>query len=65
MIGSQKAPPEGHDPALTRGTAFAPFMIGRFTTVRRTENLLEIFYTLSTWNPYAVVLMKSEFKIGD
>jgi hypothetical protein len=36
-------------------------MIERFTTVR--SNTLTIYYTMSTWNPYTVVLLKSDFTI--
>jgi len=36
-------------------------MIERFTTVQ--TNTLTIYYTLSTWNPYTSVLMKSDFTI--
>ena len=37
-------------------------MIERFTTVN--GNMLTIYYTLSTWNPYTVVKMRSQFKIA-
>ena len=50
-----------NDPATTRGGAYAPLMIERFTTI--TGSKLKIYYTLSTWNPYAVVLMESDFNI--
>jgi hypothetical protein len=36
-------------------------MIERFTEVQ--GNTLKIYYTLSTWNPYAVVEMESDFQI--
>jgi hypothetical protein len=51
-----------NDPNTTRGGEYAPLMVERFTEVE--ENRLKIFYTLSTWNPYAVVLMESDFTIG-
>jgi hypothetical protein len=51
-----------HDPNTTWGGEYAPLMIGRFTEVD--GDRLRIFYTVSTWNPYAVVLMESDFKIG-
>jgi hypothetical protein len=54
MIGS-------NDPFTSRGAAFAPQMIQRFTEMD--GNTLKIFYNLSTWNPYAVVLMESDFEI--
>jgi hypothetical protein len=50
-----------NDPQTTRGGEYAPLMIERFTEVE--DNKLKIFYTLSTWNPYAVVLMESDFNI--
>jgi uncharacterized protein (TIGR03437 family) len=37
-------------------------MVQRFTEIA--GNTLKIFYTLSTWNPYAVVLMESDFTIA-
>jgi len=36
-------------------------MIERFTEVE--GDTLKIYYNMSTWNPYAVVLMESDFKI--
>jgi hypothetical protein len=50
-----------NDPSTTRGGEYTPLMIERFTEVGR--NKLKIFYTLSTWNPYAAVLMESDFVI--
>jgi hypothetical protein len=50
-----------NDPTNTPGGDFAPIMIERFTRI--TTNTLFIYYTLSTWNPYAVVKMRSAFRI--
>ena len=50
-----------HDPHQTQGGAYAPFMIERFTRVA--DDKLSIYYTLSTWNPYTVVEMRSDFAI--
>jgi hypothetical protein len=50
------------DPATTPGAAYAPMLIGRFTRV--TGNSMKIYYLNSTWNPYTVVKMRSEFTIG-
>ena len=50
-----------NDPVTTRGGAYAPYMIDRFTRVN--GNRLSIYYTLSTWNPYTIVEMRSEFTI--
>jgi hypothetical protein len=58
-IGPQTA--SGNPPLATRGGVYAPEMIERFTEVQ--GNTLKIFYTLSTWNPYAVVEMESDFQI--
>jgi hypothetical protein len=49
------------DPYTTVGGAFAPLMIERFTRV--VGDTLKIYYNISTWNPYTVVRMRSEFHI--
>jgi len=54
--------PAGNDPISTRGGGFAPQMIERFTQVE--GDRLKIYYTLSTWNPYAVLKMESDFTIS-
>jgi uncharacterized protein (TIGR03437 family) len=54
--------PTANDPNTTRGAAYAPLMVERFTEIA--GNTLKIFYTLSTWNPYAAVLMESDFTIA-
>lgn len=51
----------GNDPYTTNGGAYAPFLIERFLEV--SETTLSIYYTLSTWNPYTVVEMRSDFVI--
>src|SRR5580658_4982748 len=51
-----------NDPQTTRGGGYAPQMVERFTEIA--GNTLKIFYTLSTWNPYAAVLMESDFRIA-
>jgi hypothetical protein len=51
-----------NDPTTTPGGGYAPYMIGRFTGVA--GNKLSIYYTLSTWNPYTIVELRSEFTIG-
>jgi hypothetical protein len=53
----------GNDVYTTSGGAYAPFMIARFVNVSGTT--LSIYYTLSTWNPYTVVEMRSDFVIGE
>jgi uncharacterized protein (TIGR03437 family) len=54
--------PLNNDPQTTRGGGYAPQMVQRFTEIA--GSTLKIFYTLSTWNPYAVVLMESDFNIA-
>lgn len=51
-----------NDPQTTVGGGFSPQMIERFTEIE--GDTLKIFYNMSTWNPYAVVLMESDFKIA-
>ncbi len=50
-----------NDPTQTSGTVFAPYMIEGFTRVN--GDVLSIYYTMSTWNPYTVVKMRSDFRI--
>lgn len=50
-----------NDPTNTPGGDFAPIMIERFTRI--TNSTLFIYYTMSTWNPYTVVKMRSAFTI--
>ncbi len=51
----------GNVPTNTPGGIYAPYMVERFTQIA--SNRLTIYYTLATWNPYTVVLMKSDFTI--
>jgi hypothetical protein len=46
----------------TRGGNYAPYMIERFT--RFADDTLTIYYTMSTWNPYTVVKMRSQFSLA-
>lgn len=50
-----------NDPNTTRGGDYAPQMIERFTKIE--GDMLTIYYTMSTWNPYTAVKMRSQFKI--
>jgi uncharacterized protein DUF4185 len=50
-----------NDPQTTHGGMYAPYVVERWTKLQGTT--LSLFYTLSTWNPYVVVLMKSQFKV--
>jgi hypothetical protein len=49
------------DPGAVRGGDYAPYVIERWTKVQGSE--LTIYYVLSTWNPYVVVLMKSKLQV--
>jgi hypothetical protein len=51
-----------HDPVTTPGGTYAPYLIERFTKVN--GNTLRIYWLISTWNPYTIVKMRSEFTIG-
>jgi len=42
------------------GGAYAPYVIERWTKLQGSE--LNIYYVLSTWNPY-VVMMKSRLHV--
>ena len=43
------------------GGAYAPYVVERWTKVQGSE--LSVYYVLSTWNPYVVVLMKSRLHV--
>jgi hypothetical protein len=57
MIGSAT-------PCFTQGGIYAPLMIEPFTKVDLQHHKLTIYYTMSTWNPYTIVLMRSELTIS-
>jgi hypothetical protein len=42
------------------GGEYGPYIMARYT--RATKNGCRIFYTMSTWNPYQVVVMQSDLK---
>ncbi len=52
-----------NDPVTTPGGPYAPYMIERFTRVA--GGTLSIYYTLSTWNPYTIVMMRSDFLVSE
>jgi hypothetical protein len=56
VIGQATANPEG-----TRGGGYAPYVVERWT--RKQGDTLSLYYVLSTWNPYVVVLMKSQLHV--
>ena len=49
------------DPGAVRGGAYAPYVVERWTTVQGSE--LSLYYVLSTWNPYVVVLMRTRLHV--
>lgn len=49
------------NPQAVHGGAYAPYVVERWTKVRGSS--VDLYYVLSTWNPYVVVLMKSRFDI--
>jgi hypothetical protein len=49
------------NPQAVHGGAYAPYVVERWTKVQGPE--LTIYYVLSTWNPYVVVLMKSRLHV--
>jgi hypothetical protein len=49
------------DPLTTSGEAAGPELIERFTEIE--GDTLKIYYALSTFNPYTLVKMESDFKI--
>ncbi len=50
------------NPAAVKGGAYAPYVVKRWTRVQGQE--LDLYYLLSTWNPYVVVLMKSRLQMA-
>jgi len=48
-------------PAAVQGGTYAPYVVERWT--KRVGSELTLYYVLSTWNPYVVVLMKSRFRV--
>jgi hypothetical protein len=53
--------PSNNIPTNTDGAVYAPHVIERF--IRVTNSTLLLYYTMSTWNPYTVVKMRSAFAI--
>jgi len=54
------------NPGEVHGGNYAPYMVENWTKVRRPSSNngeLDIYYVLSTWNPYVVVLMTSRLRI--
>lgn len=53
----------GNSVTTTRGAVYAPFQIESFANVQD-DGVLSIYFNLSTWNPYTVVLMESDYAIS-
>jgi hypothetical protein len=53
--------PNQPDPETIPGGISAPYVVERWTKVRGSE--LNVYYVLTTWNPYVVVLMKSRLQV--
>ena len=43
------------------GGEYAPYLVERFLRYR--DNTLTIYYLMSTWNPYVVVLMRTDLNV--
>jgi hypothetical protein len=50
------------NPRKVRAGEYAPYVIERWTKVSPSE--LDLYYVMSLWNPYTVVLMKSRFLLS-
>ena len=61
MIGT--ADPFGEIAFSTDGAVFAPQIIGRFSGSQNGN--LRLQYNISTWNPYTVVRMETNFTISN
>lgn len=44
------------------GGEYGPYIMARFTS--GSEGQCRIYYTMSTWNPYQVVVMRSDLRLG-
>lgn len=49
------------NPNAVQGGGYAPYVVERWTKMQGSE--LDLYYTLSTWNPYVVMLMKSRLTV--
>ena len=61
LAGPVHMPRNEADPETVIGSAYAPYVVERWTRLRGNE--LDIYYTMSTFNPYVVVLMKSRLSV--
>jgi uncharacterized protein (TIGR03437 family) len=44
------------------GVPYGPYLIDKYT--QNTDGSVNLFYTMSTWNPYEVFLVSSTFQVG-
>ena len=44
------------------GGEYGPYIMSRFTS--EADGHCRIYYTMSTWNPYQVVVMRSDLKLA-
>jgi hypothetical protein len=53
-----------HDPKrpLVWGGEYGPYLMTRY--MRGDAGQCRIYYTMSTWNPYQVVIMRSDFRLA-
>ena len=54
------------NPPTVRGGSYAPYVVECWTRVREAtlgDRELLLYYALSTWNPYVVVLMTSRLRV--
>ena len=53
-----------HDPgrAAVWGGAYGPYIMARYTA--GDSSRCRIYYTMSTWNPYQVVVMRSDLRLA-
>ena len=57
---------KGKEPKDVQGGAYAPYVLERYSEVYFGDSgrdELQVYYVLSTWNPYVVVLMTSSFAL--
>lgn len=55
------------NPSAVHGGAYAPYQVEGWTRVRGSASAareLDLYYVLSTWNPYVVVLMASRLQVA-
>ncbi len=46
----------------TWGGEYGPYIMGRFSS--GSDHRCRVYYTMSTWNPYQVVIMQSDLRLG-